>query len=374
MHLYTFVRPLLFQLDPEQAHDITFQLARWIPAPMLAIVKASLAFEDDRLKQTVWGQTFPNPVGIAAGLDKNGVLLPLWEAIGAGFIEIGSITARPSRGNPSPRLFRLPEARALINRMGLNNEGAERIARRLRFIEKRPSIPLGINIAKTHDPNILGSSAIEDFRYSFCQMAPLADYIAVNISCPNTAEGKTFEEPEALQTLLDILFEERENLKSEVPVLLKWSPPPSTEIPPQFDELLRVARTFPVSGFIATNTASDRQGLEIPREKLQRIGPGGLSGRPLRSRAVALTRYLYEQTQGTLPIIGVGGIDSADAAYERIRAGASLVQVFTGLIYEGPGLIHDIKKGLIQRLTADGYAHIQEAIGADTRTEAPVSS
>ncbi len=373
MRLYSIFRPLLFQLEPEQAHDMTFQLARWIPSSLLATVHSILSLEDARLEQEVWGIRFPNPIGLAAGLDKNGVLLPLWEALGAGFVEVGSVTARPSKGNPAPRLFRLPEARALINRMGLNNEGADRIARRLQFTEKRPTIPLGINIAKTHDPNILGSSALEDFRYSFCKMAPLADYIAVNISCPNTEEGKTFEEPEALHDLLEILFEEQAKLHLDVPILIKWSPPFSTKIPDHFEELLHVARQFPVSGFIATNTAPDRKGLDVPPDKIKAIGRGGLSGAPLRPRAVALTRYLYEHTQGEIPIIGVGGIDSVDAAYERIRAGATLLQVFTGLIYEGPGFIHDLKKGLLQRLEADGFSHIQEAIGTDIRLEMPAS-
>ena len=365
MATYHVIRHLLFKLDPERAHHATFTCVRYLPTFALHMLEEALAFEDKRLKQEIWGMTFTNPIGIAPGLDKNAEHLMLWQALGAGFAEIGSATARPSSGNPPPRLFRLPRDRALINRMGLNNEGADSISRRL---SKKPSafrIPLGINIAKTHDPNILGSSAIEDFRYSFRRLAPLADYIALNISCPNTAEGKTFEVPEALEALLRVISTERQTLQLPVPILIKFSPPaPNTPLT-AYTPLIKIALEQGIDGFIATNTASDRTDVQTPKEELQQIGPGGLSGPPLRKRATELTRYLYQQTGGQIPIIGVGGIDSPEAAYERIRAGASLLELFTGLIYEGPTLIRTLKQGLIDLLERDGFTHISEAIGAD---------
>jgi dihydroorotate dehydrogenase len=363
--MYRLLRPILFCLEAERAHRLALGVARGLQPLSPWLVQPFLAFEDSALAVTCWGITFPNPIGLAAGMDKNALLVRFWEAIGLGFVEIGSVSALPSPGNPQPRLFRLPEDRALINRMGLNNDGAVRIAQRLARL--RHYRPLGINLAKTHDPKLLGEAAIADFCESFRRLAPLADYVTLNISCPNTAEGKTFEDPEALNALLQAIFALRRELGLSVPVLLKLSPLPSgqTVFDSLLEELVAVAKAHGVAGFIAINTATDRQGLQTNPTVVARIGPGGLSGAPLAQRARSLLFYLYRLTEGRLPLISVGGIDSAEEAYARIRAGASLVQLYTGLVYEGPGLVRRIKQGLLRFLERDGFGSLSEAIGVD---------
>ncbi len=363
--MYRLFRPLLFSLEAERAHRLTLGVARLVQPVASGLLSSLFKYEHPALAVSCWTLTFPNPVGLAAGLDKNGRLIRLWEALGFGFTEVGSVSARPCAGNPRPRLFRLPADRALINRMGLNNEGAERVAQRLQRLRHRR--PLGINLAKTHDPGILGDAAIADFCESFRRLAPLADYVTLNISCPNTAEGKTFEDPKALDRLLQAIFTVRRNLNLSVPVLLKLSPPPSsrTVFDSRLEEIVAIARTHGIAGFVATNTAPDRAELRTDPDVLMRIGPGGLSGRPLATRARCLLFYLYRLTEGRLPLISVGGIDSAEEAYARIRAGASLVQLYTGLVYEGPGLVRRIKQHLVRLLEQDGFDSVQAAVGVD---------
>jgi len=361
--MYRLVRPLLFRLDAEAAHGWSVRAARLGQAAP-AVVRALFPRADARLAQTVWGLDFASPVGLAAGFDKNAALVRFWATLGLGFAEVGSVTARPSAGNPRPRAFRLPDDRALVNRMGLNNEGAEAVAARLATTPRPPGFVLGVNVAKTHDPAILGDAGVEDFRQSVAALLPHADYLALNVSCPNTAEGKTFETPDALDALLAAVMAEAG--ASRPPILVKWSPPAVDGVDVgAVDELVAIARGHGVDGFIATNTAADRDGLATDTDRLDAIGRGGLSGRPLAARATALTRHLFRTTDGRVPIIGVGGIDSAEAAYARIRAGASLVQVYTGLVYEGPGLIGAIHRGLVHRLDRDGLATLAEAVGAD---------
>ena len=366
MRLYPAVRPLLFRLDAERAHHAAMRAARWAQAAGRPVVRSVFGFEDERLAQQCWGLPFRNPLGLAAGFDKNAELAPFWEALGFGFVEVGSVSAQPAPGNPKPRAFRLPADEALVNRMGLNNDGAEAVAERLRRVVPRLRTPLGINIVKTHDPAILGEAAVEDFRRSFRRLAPLAGYVALNISCPNTTEGKTFERPEALDPLLTAVFDERAALGRAVPVLVKLSPPAHTGIDTgAVDALVDVARAHGVDGLIAVNTASDRSGLRTADSVVERIGRGGLSGVPLAARAEALVRYLYRATDGALPIVGVGGIDSAEAAYARIRSGASLLQLYTGLVYHGPGLVKRIKQGLVECLARDGFDRLADAVGVD---------
>jgi len=364
------------------------------------MVRALYRQPDARLAQTVLGLRLESPVGLAAGFDKNGELVQFWPTLGFGFAEIGSVTALASSGNAKPRAFRLAEDHALVNRMGLNNHGAEAVAARLASTPRPPGFVLGINVAKTHSPDILGDAGIEDFRTSVRQLVPHADYLALNVSCPNTAEGKTFETPEALDALLQAVTEvmgeegrgkrEEKNAdaaelamnpssgplapspmplpgeRSKPPLLVKLSPPPARGVDTAAaDELVRICLDHGVDGFIVSNTASDRDGLATSASDIERIGNGGLSGRPLAKRALELTRHLYRTTEGRVPIIGVGGIDSADAAYARIRAGASLVQVYTGLVYEGPGLVGEIHKGLIRQLDGDGIGTLADATGLD---------
>lgn len=366
--MYQLFRPLLFSLGAEGAHHVgtgAARLAQTLRAA--ALVEPMFAYEHDALRQTVLGHDFASPVGLAAGFDKNAVLVPFWEKLGFGFVEVGSVSARPARGNARPRAFRLPADGALINRMGLNNQGAEKVARRLARTAARRSVPLGVNLAKTHDPTIHGDAAVDDFRQSFRLLAPHAAYVALNISCPNTTEGKTFEAPDALDALLTAVFEERKAAGLDVPVLVKLSPPLNEKVvyDSLVEDVLALSLQHGVAGFIAANTASDREGLATAPEVLEKIGRGGLSGAPIEQRATRLVRYLYRKTEGRLPIIGVGGVASAEAAYAKIRAGASLVQLYTGLVYEGPGLVRRIKEGLVALLERDGLANIAEAIGKD---------
>ena len=367
--MYPLLRPLLFRLDAEQAHRAGMNAARVAQAATPSAVERLFGFEDERLRQSIWGLDFPNPVGLAAGFDKDAELVPFWTSIGFGFAEVGSVSAQAAAGNPRPRAFRLPSDEALVNRMGLNNGGAARVAERLARTSVRR--PLGINLAKTHSPAILGEAAVDDFRQSFRRLARLAHYVALNVSCPNTTEGKTFEDPDALDALLRAIFEERSALGLDVPVLVKLSSPAGeTDVGDGMEDVVAVALAHGVSGFIATNTASDRAGLRTSEADVRRIGRGGLSGRPLEARATALVRWLYGRTSGEVPVVGVGGVRSAEAAYAKVRAGASLVQLYTGLVYEGPGLVKRIKRGLVRLLQEDGFASISEAVGADVRGEA----
>jgi dihydroorotate dehydrogenase len=344
--LYRAVRPLLFLLPAESAHGLALFSMRLCQAvPPLRAGLRRFAVRDPALSQELFGRSFPGPLGIAAGLDKNGVAVPFFSALGCGFVEVGSVTHRPCAGNPRPRAFRRPADRALVNRMGLPSEGAEAVAVRLGGLAR--TVPIGINLAKTNDPRLTGPAAIDDFCASFQRLAPLSDYAALNISCPNTEDGRTFEEPEALAALLGALAP----LRGEVPLLIKLSPT-AGEDPGRLRELLAVARAHRIAGLIACNTLKQ--------------GPaGGLSGRPLARLATDLMRRLYRETGGALPLIGVGGIDSAAAAYERIRAGASLLQAYTGLVYEGPGLVRRIHRGLLGLLQRDGLSHISDAVGKD---------
>ncbi len=366
--MYDIFRSALFRIDPEQAHYASACAARSVQlARAGGALEKMFAFEDIRLEQTLWGNTFSSPIGLAAGFDKNASLVPFWPTLGFGFAEVGSVTAYSSRGNPRPRAFRLIEDEALINRMGLNNKGVRNIARRLRRTAPRSRIPIGVNIASTHGRKITGNSAVEDFRISFKTIADQAAYIALNISCPNTRDGKTFEDPESLEILLKVIMEQRSKSAPNVPVLLKMPPPVSDRI--VFDsslrETVRLALDYGIAGFVATNTATDREGLATHPARLRAIGRGGLSGRPLEARATHLVRYLYRLTEGALPIIGVGGVFSAKDAYRKLRAGASLVQIYTALIYRGPGVVRDIKTGLVQLLENDGFDSIADVVGVD---------
>ena len=390
--VYRLLRPLLFRLDAEDAHAWGVRAAR-LGQRVPAVTGALFGTADRRLEQTVWGLRFANPVGLAAGFDKNAELVRFWAALGFGHAEVGSVSARPSAGNARPRAFRLPHDGALVNRMGLNNDGAAAVAARLSRTATPPGFVVGVNVAKTHSPDILGAAGVEDFRASVRALLPHADYLALNVSCPNTAEGKTFEAPDALDELLAAVGEEaagragrargkgqegspdappvpspqsRRAAGEPPPLLVKLSPPPAGGVDVgATDELVQICLDRGVAGFITANTAADRDGLATPPASLGAVGRGGLSGRPLAARATALTRHLYRTTDGRVPIVGVGGVDSTEAAYARIRAGASLVQVYTGLVYEGPGLVRRINRGIVRLLERDGLGSVAEAVGAD---------
>jgi len=363
--MYHRLRSLLFKLSPERAHQVAEWGARTLQTVAPSVLASSFAFADAALHQSLFGLEFRNPVGLAAGFDKNATMPPFWEHVGMGFVEIGSVTARPAQGNPRPRAFRLPADEALINRMGLNNEGADRVARRLKRYRTTLDIPLGVNIAKTPDDAILGEGARRDFRQSYERLAPLADYVVLNISCPNTEDGQTFEEPDALAALLEVLAPLRTGAAAK-PLLLKLAPPLNAKVAfdSRIEELVEVAAAHDIAGFVATNTAPDRQGLSTDAATLEAIGRGGLSGAPLQPRANRLLRYLYRLTEGTVPLIGVGGVNSPAAALDKIESGASLVQCYTGLVYHGPGLVAELKRGLVTLMEQKGYGTLYEARGA----------
>lgn len=350
------IKPLLFKLDAETAHDLIFRFAEEVQQvdAFLALTRSLWGRIPEQLHQTIWGLGFPGPVGLAAGFDKNARLPVLLSRCGFGFLEIGSITARPSAGNPRPRAFRLPGDEALINRMGLNNDGADEITRRLQDTTGCP-IPIGINIAKTHDHKITGDAATGDYLHSFRCALPTASYITVNISCPNTPDGKTFESAGPLQALLEKLYQ-AENPRN-VPVLVKFSADIDSG---ELKELVGICESFGVDGYVAVNTSSRRLNLKTGNDRLSSIGNGGLSGAPIRSQALAVLRNLREYTGGKKPLIGTGGIMSPEDAVERIRAGAWLLQTYTGLVYQGPGFASRLNRGIADELEKRGMNSLAE--------------
>ncbi len=360
--MYKLIRPLLFAQDPENMHNRALTFGEWAAhSPLAGLFETCYKFDDPRLHNKVFGLNFRNPVSNAAGFDKNAHLPDFLPLLNFGFVEIGSVTAQPRDGNPKPRMFRLEQDKAMINRMGLNNIGADRMAQKLAGRKFRT--PLGINIAKTHDPKILGNKSIEDFCYSFKKLYEFCDYLTLNISCPNTAEGKTFEEVGPLRALLSAIKPIRAGFAQQHPVLLKLSVSNSHQM---VDAILQAGEEFGIAGYIIGNSPSDRENMTTPKEQLEKIGKGGLSGQPVRPRTTELVRYAYSVLRRPC-IIACGGIDSAKSAYENIRAGASLVQLYAGLIYEGPGLVKKINRGLVELLKRDGFKNIAEAVGADVR-------
>ncbi len=367
MHVYHRLRPLLFRIDAERAHKLGTVAAGVGQAIAGGMLSRRFEFGSERLSTKVWEIEFESPIGIAAGFDKNATLIPFWNAVGCGFAEVGSISASACTGNKKPRAFRLTEDEALINRMGLNNQGAKRVSKRLARASPFP-LPVFVSLVKTHDPAIEGEGAIDDFAASFESCAPLASVVVLNLSCPNSAEGKTFEDPNLLDDLLRRIFAVRRQKDLTLPVLLKLSPPVAERVvlDSAVDELVAVAREHGVHGFVASNTDSDRERLKTPAETLRRIGAGGVSGAPLRSRSTQLIRYLHRTTGGDLPIVGVGGVSCGQDAYDKIRAGASLVQLYTALVYQGPSLFRTIKQELDALLQRDGFSSVSMAVGLDS--------
>lgn len=363
--MYRLLLPFLNQIDPEAFHSGFRDLARLSRLPgVKPLVRAVYDFQDPRLTQEHFGVTFPNPVGLAAGFDTYGAFIPVVADVGLGFMELGSITAQPRLGNPTPRLFRLPQDNALINRMGLNNDGAEATKNMLNRVAGKRLIPLGINIAKTNDPNIVGAAAVADQVKCYMQLAPLADYITLNLSSPSNAEGTTFEDAVALEQLLLAIQSAAKTLKEDhqhVPPLFVKISPDRTDI--EIVRLVQVCDRLDVVGYIVAGTSTVREGLLTPQVKLHEIGIGGLSGAPLFERTIKLIRMIRNLNPNAF-VIGVGGVQSAADAYAMVCAGASLVQVYTALYYHGPAVIKQINRGILHRLEADGYAHIREAIGS----------
>lgn len=337
----SIIKPLLFKLSPEKAHYVVADSLRWmmkIPG-VKSIFRSLFQLEDPRLTRTVFGIQFPNPVGLAAGFDKNASLVDEFSNLGFGFIEVGTVTPKAQEGNPQPRLFRLPADHALINRMGFNNEGLD--AMKARLAKRTSKVIVGGNLGKNKvTPNEL---AEEDYCLGFESLFDVVDYFVVNVSSPNTPNLRDLQEKEPLKKLLSRLQALNALKPSPKPILLKIAPDLSNA---QLDDVLEIVQETNLAGIIATNTTLSREGLQSDASLCQETG--GLSGKPLTQRSTEVIAYLYQHSQGKIPIIGVGGIHSAEDALDKLRAGASLVQVYTGFVYEGPCLIKKINQGIIQ--------------------------
>ena len=344
--MYFLVRPLLFMLQPETAHGLAGVLLRVRSAPR------AIPGADPVLRQTLSGIDFPTPLGLAAGMDKGDVLAPGWFRLGFGWVEIGTITPRPQAGNERPRLFRLVDQRAIINRMGFNNAGATAVAEKLRRLPPLPG-PVCVNVGRNKDtPN---ERAAEDYVSAFRVLAPHAALASINVSSPNTPGLRALQAE--LGTLVAEVVKARNAMARRIPVLVKLSP---DEPDGRLVEMAQAAQAAGADGIIATNTTIDRAAV---RAHPRAAEAGGLSGAPLRERALHVCRLLYRSV--SVPIVGVGGIFTAEDAYARIRAGASLIQVYTALVYEGPGLPKRISRGLAALLRRDGLT-LPQAIGKDT--------
>lgn len=329
--MYSLVRPLLFKLDPERAHNLTFSALGALGAVARGASRAVSPTPAAHLCVEVAGLRLPSPVGLAAGLDKDGDLARLWPCVGFGFVELGTVTAHPQAGNPQPRLFRFPEAQALVNRMGFNNRGSEALAARLTRLRDggwRPATPFGVNIGKSKITPL--DEAVDDYVTSTRRLAGVADYLVINVSSPNTPGLRSLQDPEHLQSIVSGVTAHSEG----VPVFVKLSPDLGFDA---LTEAVEVAEARGAAGIIATNTTLERFGLPD-------VGAGGLSGRPLHARAREVVEHVCKQTN--LPVIGVGGIASVADAQAMLDAGAVAIQVYSALIFQGPGLIGRLVRGL----------------------------
>lgn len=344
--MYKILKPLLFALSPERAHHLTFfflDLAASMPF-FPGLLRKWYCVKKPRLEKTVMGLRFPNPVGLAAGFDKDGKHIEGLALLGFGFIEVGTVTPVGQPGNEQPRLFRLPSDNALINRMGFNNDGLEQLAGQLKKLREKGPAPEGViiggNIGKNKvTPN---ETAYEDYLRCFDVLFPWVDYFVVNVSSPNTPNLRELQDKAPLTNLLNLLQTENNKQNAPKPILLKIAPDLTDS---QLDDIVDIVKETGIAGIIATNTTISRNGLHTPENTLKAIGAGGLSGAPVRDRSTAVIRYLRSKMGAGVVIIGVGGIDSAAAAKEKLAAGADLIQVYSGMIYEGPGLIRAINEG-----------------------------
>lgn len=359
----SILRPMLFRLPPETAHELALRTlkaafgAKWVRAAVARRLNRTSGGELRR-----FGVTFRNPIGLAAGFDKNGTAAEALAALGFGFIETGTVTHRAQPGNERPRLFRLPLDAALINRQGFNNHGAAALAAQL--AAHRPDCVLGINIGKSRVVPV--EEAVDDYLASFELIHSHADYVVVNVSSPNTPNLRELQQSDALYALLDALQQrnrqlaQRDGRQEPLPLLVKIAPDLERR---ELEAIVDVSERAKLAGIIATNTTVSRASLRTPAETVAACGPGGLSGAPLRARSTEMIASLYHLTRGRLAIIGVGGIFSAADAWEKICAGASLVQLYTGFIYEGVGVVREINDGLQELLARHGFRSLDEAVG-----------
>jgi dihydroorotate dehydrogenase len=366
----TLIRPLLFsglKTDPEWLHQQVMEMTLWVDSQrdslpvrtFLHQLYQSCSFFHPSLEQNLWGINFAHPVGLAPGFDKDGIGARIWHNLGFSFAELGTITYHPQSGNPQPRLFRLLEDQAVLNRMGFNNQGAATIVERLQI--KDYPIPIGINLGKSKITPL--EKAADDYLASFRLLKDLGDYFVVNVSSPNTPGLRNLQSAEQLSLILDSL--QRENIEQK-PLFVKIAPDLEWEA---IADIISLAQTYKLSGIIATNTTINKEGLktQILKETGNLITEeaGGISGKPVQQRSTEIIRFIYQQTGGKLPIIGVGGIFTVEDAWQKITAGASLLQVYTGWIYEGPWMIKKINQGLVKKLESKGLTNISQAIGKE---------
>lgn len=354
--LYTLTRPLLYRIDPETAHRLTLKGLKLLPT-------CRQDPDDAALQIGLWGRIFNNPVGLAAGFDKNAEVIAPMFSFGFGFVEAGTVTPKPQEGNPRPRVFRSPADQAVINRMGFPNEGMERFRHNFEAFlnaQKRPRGITGINIGMNKDQ----TDPARDYRMLVKYLGPLADYLTVNISSPNTPGLRDLQKKENLLALLTEIMQERDAscTANKPPLLVKLAPDIDEA---QQQDIAAAALQSGIDGLILTNTTLDRpETLAVPFAGER----GGLSGAPVREKSLRVLRRMYALTDGKIPLIGVGGISGGDDAYDKIKAGASLVQLYTALVFKGPGMVKEVKQTLIRRMKEDGFTHIGQAVGADHAT------
>jgi dihydroorotate dehydrogenase len=353
--IYGVLRRVLFLVPPERSHGLVFAALRGVTAarPIRRRLSRRLAPTDPVLASTVFGARFPGPLGLAAGFDKDGVGLRAWGALGFGYAEVGTVTAHPQPGNPAPRLFRLPSDRALLNRLGFNNHGAAELASRL--ARQSPDVPVGVNIGKSKSTP--PEHAADDYRASARLVGPLATYLVVNVSSPNTPGLRDLQAVDSLRGILSAVLAE-----TPTPVLVKIAPDLADS---DIDDIADLAIELGLAGIVATNTTVSRDGLRTPG--VDRLGAGGISGPPLAHRASEVLRRLYGRVGDRLTLISVGGIGTADDAWDRITAGASLLQGYTGFIYGGGLWAKHIHDGIAVRLREAGFASLSEAVGSAAR-------
>ncbi len=336
-----FVRPLFFLFDPETIHHFSFRLlaiGSYIPL-LRPLLRLFYSTKYPALQKEMLGLTFPSPVGLAAGFDKDALVVDELSDLGFGFIEIGTVTPKPQPGNDKPRLFRLPKDKGIINRMGFNNKGVKAAAERLR--KRKSDVIIGGNIGKNKvTPN---DEAVNDYLACFDELYDVVDYFVVNVSSPNTPNLRELQDKEPLKALLERIQERNNTKPVRRPVLLKIAPDLTES---QIDDIVEIVGEVRLDGLIATNTTISRQGLETPEEEVEAIGAGGLSGKPVFDRSTEVIRYLREKLGPSYPIIGVGGIMKPGDALRKLEAGASLIQIYTGFVYEGPGFVKRINKYL----------------------------
>ncbi len=357
------VKPVFFQIDPEKVHDRTLNLGRILGSnPLTRIATKTLfSYSNHVLEQEILRIKFKNPIGLSAGFDKDGYLIDIIPNVGFGFEEVGSITGEPCDGNPKPRLWRLKKSKALVVYYGLKSEGCEAVAKRLKekLKFKQFKIPIGISVAKTNSKETISTeTGVKDYVKAYREFADIGDYTTINLSCPNAYGGQPFHDAKNL----NLLLAEIKKIHSKKPIFLKIAPDLSEK---QLDDIIKLAEKYKISGFICTNLTKNRKNVKLVDENIPETG--GISGKAVEDLSNKNIFYVYRKTKGKFIIIGVGGVFSAEDAYKKIKLGASLIQLITGMIFEGPQTISEINQGLVKLLKQDGYKNISEAIGVDNK-------